>query len=102
MPERKKALALFLTHRASLIRYARDLAGDTADPEDMVQEAWLRLNGIGLKQPLSEPVGYFRMIVRNIALDDRRRRKVEARLFEPEDNAQTRLSRHRRRRPRRR
>ncbi|MDF0490301.1 sigma-70 family RNA polymerase sigma factor [Sphingomonas sp. H39-1-10] len=87
MAERKKALTVFLAHRASLIRYAKEVAGDAADPEDVVQEAWLRLSGKALKQPLAEPLGYFRMIVRNIALDGRRRQRVEARIFEPDDGS---------------
>lgn len=89
MPETKKALKLFLAHRVSLIRYAKEVTGDTADPEDVVQDAWLRLRAIALKQPLAEPMGYFRMIVRNIALDRRRRQRVEARIFEPENDAET-------------
>ena len=88
---RDDALKLFLAHRPALIRYTAHLVGDTADPEDVVQEAWLRLSAIALKQPLAEPLGYFRMIVRNIALDRRRRQRVEARIFEPDGEADAHL-----------
>lgn len=76
-----KALQLFLSHRAELLAYASRITGDRSQAEDVLQEAWLRFRATGSERALEEPVGYLKRIVRNLALDGRRRSTLEARLF---------------------
>ncbi|WP_157225215.1 MULTISPECIES: sigma-70 family RNA polymerase sigma factor [Sphingomonadales] len=82
MPDGQAALKLFLSHRASLIRYAKRITGDEADAEDVVQEAWLRSNTGTARLPADEAMAYLRMTVRNLALNGSRRKRIEARIFE--------------------
>nr|WP_285236589.1 sigma-70 family RNA polymerase sigma factor [Sphingobium sp. BHU LFT2] len=85
----KAPLKLFLSHRASLIRYARRMAGNTDDAEDIVQEAWLRTTTGAAKLPAAEMMAYLRMTVRNLALNGIRRKRIEARIFEAEGETET-------------
>ena len=73
------ALALFVTHRGALVNYANGIVGDLAQAEDVVQEAWLRYGAAMHGRRLEEPVGYLYRIVRNLALDRRRRLTLEHR-----------------------
>lgn len=82
MPNGKDALKLFLSHRASLIRYARRMAGDGGDAEDIVQEAWMRARTGTAELPADEMMAYLRMTVRNLAFNGSRRRRTEARIFD--------------------
>jgi|TARA_A100001391_G_scaffold194835_2_gene171526 RNA polymerase sigma factor (sigma-70 family) len=81
VPDGKASLELFLSHRASLIRYAKRISGEGGDAEDIVQEAWLRAAGAA-KLPAAEMMAYLRMTVRNLALNRIRRKRIEARIFE--------------------
>lgn len=74
-------LGLFLERRAELIRYASTITGDAALAEDILQETWARFDASALAQPIHEPVRFLFRIVRNLALDGRRRKKFEERLF---------------------
>jgi RNA polymerase sigma factor (sigma-70 family) len=74
-------LRLFLAHRAELLNYASRLTGDRARAEDVLQDAWLRFRTMQADRALDEPAGYLRRIVRNLALDGRRREALESRLF---------------------
>lgn len=68
------ALALYAAHRHALTSYASGIVGDRAHAEDVVQEAWLRFGAArAAERPLEEPVGYLYRIVRNLAVDYRRR-----------------------------
>jgi RNA polymerase sigma factor (sigma-70 family) len=82
VPDGNHPLKLFLSHRASLIRYARRMTGNRDDAEDIVQEAWLRTNAGTAKLPAAELMAYLRMTVRNLALNGIRRKRIEARIFE--------------------
>ncbi|MCY1267945.1 putative RNA polymerase sigma factor FecI [compost metagenome] len=75
-------LALYLSHRGELVNYAGGIVGDRAQAEDLVQEAWLRFEAAAQARPLDEPVGYLYRIVRNLALDSRRRTLREGRVVE--------------------
>jgi RNA polymerase sigma-70 factor (ECF subfamily) len=66
-------LAFFLAHRPNLVSYASGIVGSRAQAEDVVQEAWLRFDDASKLRPLEEPLGYLYRIVRNLALDGRRR-----------------------------
>lgn len=73
--------ALFTEHRRSLVNYAAGIVGSRTQAEDLVQEAWLRLDDAARQQFLKEPLGYLYRIVRNLALDGQRRAKLESRIF---------------------
>ncbi len=73
-----KILSLFMAHRGALLNYASGIVGDHARAEDVVQEAYLRVDAAAVARPLDEPVGYLYRIVRNLALDGRRKQVREA------------------------
>lgn len=64
--------ALFIEHRGSLVDYATRIVGSRAQAEDVVQEAWFRLSRVP-EGPVQEPLGYLYRLVRNLAIDTRRR-----------------------------
>lgn len=66
-------LRTYLDHRRELVDYATTIVGDHAQGEDVVQEAFLRLNAATFDRHLEEPVGYLRRIIRNLAIDLTRR-----------------------------
>jgi RNA polymerase sigma-70 factor (ECF subfamily) len=71
-------LTLFLAHRGALVTYARGILRDHAHAEDVVQEAYLRLTDAAGPRAIEEPQGYLYRIVRNLAVDGRRRARPEA------------------------
>lgn len=64
--------ALFIEHRGSLVDYAARIVGSRAQAEDVVQEAWFRLSRVP-EGPVHEPLGYLYRLVRNLAIDTRRK-----------------------------
>jgi RNA polymerase sigma-70 factor (ECF subfamily) len=76
---RDETLAFFMAHRPNLVSYAAGIVGSRAQAEDLVQEAWLRFDDASRRRLLEEPLGYLYRIVRNLALDGRRRRTREER-----------------------
>lgn len=81
MGETGRLLALYLAHRVELVNYAQSIIGDRARAEDLVQEAWIRLDSARSRGAFEEPVGYLYRIVRNLAIDGRRRLGREDRLL---------------------
>ncbi|WP_421999597.1 sigma-70 family RNA polymerase sigma factor [Reyranella sp.] len=79
MPQGDVTLEIFLAHRGALVNYASALTGDHGRAEDLVQEAWLRYRTASSDRRVDEPVGYLYRIVRNLALDLRRRLSIERR-----------------------
>lgn len=73
------SLALYRSHRRKLMDYARGIVGDAARAEDVVQEAFLRFRDAAAGRVLEEPVGFLYRVVRNLALDRRRRLVLEGR-----------------------
>lgn len=65
--------ALFVQHRGSLVDYAARIVGSRAQAEDVVQEAWLRLRRAEEQRTVLEPVAYLYRLVRNLAIDTRRK-----------------------------
>ena len=57
---------LYLAHRVELVDYATAIVGDRARGEDVVQEAFLRLDAATAGRTLDEPVGYLRRIIRTL------------------------------------
>ena len=70
---RDETLAFFMAHRPNLVSYASGIVGSRAQAEEVVQEAWLRFDDASRLRLLEEPLGYLYRIVRNLALDGRRR-----------------------------
>lgn len=73
----KRILALFVDHRSQLVRYAAGIVGERGLAEDVVQDAYLRLERAERKraddEALDEPLAYLFHVVRNLAIDVRRR-----------------------------
>lgn len=75
-----RQIALFLEHRSALVDYAARLLGSREQAEDIVQDAFLRLKPRDSDEYAPRQVlSYFYSIVRNLALDQLKRRKVETR-----------------------
>lgn len=62
-----------------MIDYACGIVGDHACAEDLVQDAWLRIEAVERRQRIVEPAGYLYKTVRNLALDVYRARKRSGR-----------------------
>lgn len=77
-------LALYVAQRGKLVDYAQSIVRDRALAEDVVQEAWLRLTTLAEGRVLEEPVGYLYRVVRNLALDGRRRATRQEGVFRQE------------------
>ncbi|WP_421995314.1 sigma-70 family RNA polymerase sigma factor [Reyranella sp.] len=76
-------MALYIAHRGELVNYASGIVGDRARAEDVVQEAWLRFGAAAERRAPEEPLGYLYRVVRNLAIDGRRRLTREARVVDP-------------------
>lgn len=75
-------LKLYLMHRAALVEYATPIVGDRVRAEDVVQEAFLRFmptSPESTDRVVEHPVAYLYRIVRNLALNGRRREGGEQR-----------------------
>lgn len=79
MPQDRTASALYSTHRAALVDYAAGIVGGRTQAEDVVQDAWLRIQHAERNRLLEEPLRYFYRVVRNLALDRTRAVKREGR-----------------------
>lgn len=72
---------LYLTHRTALINYAARLLGSKEAAEDIVQEAYLRLPPVRSHELTArQSLAYLYRIVRNLAFDVLKRRKIESRV----------------------
>lgn len=78
VPDKRAALHLFQSHRASLVDYARVITGNDSYAEDVVQDAWLRFDRAVGQTPMREPLQYLYRVVRNVAIDGRRRFNLDA------------------------
>lgn len=81
MPEGTTSLSIFMAHRGALVAYAAGIVGSRVLAEDLVQEAWLRFDEAARHRQLEQPLGYLYRIVRNLALDGRRRMAREGRIM---------------------
>ncbi|MCV9877642.1 sigma-70 family RNA polymerase sigma factor [Brenneria izbisi] len=85
----EKNLNTYLAHRAEFVDYATTIIGDRSHGEDVVQEAFIRLKSTAADRPFDEPVGYFRRMIRNLAIDWIRRARVEKRRFDTDADMET-------------
>ena len=60
--------AIFAAHRARLERLAYRMLGSLADAEDVVQDAWLRLSGVG-PTPIADPTAWLARVTTRLCLD---------------------------------
>lgn len=70
----------FSRHRQELVDYARRLSGDDVSAEDIVHDAWLRMDQHAEPSAVREPLHYLKRVVRNLAIDlarGRKRRKTD-------------------------
>lgn len=71
---------LYLTHRTALVDYASRILGSREAAEDIVQEAYLRLPPLRSRELTArQSLAYLYRIVRNLAFDVLKRRKIESR-----------------------
>jgi RNA polymerase sigma-70 factor (ECF subfamily) len=73
-----------MAHRLQLVNYASNIVGDRAHAEDVVQEAWLRFGAATAERQLEEPVGFLYRVVRNLAIDGRRRLMRDGKVLDPD------------------
>jgi RNA polymerase sigma-70 factor (ECF subfamily) len=71
----------FLAHRAKLQGLAHKITGRRELAEDVVQEAFLKLSDVSHGLAVQQPIGYCFQVVRNLAIDCRRRMMLEAGVF---------------------
>lgn len=81
MPVSRKnsAADIFVYERDDLLALARSIVGQREVAEDLVQESWLRWHHSDYPPDKAKPI--FARIIRNLAVDWHRRRRVEARNY---------------------
>lgn len=91
MPSEVTSALLYRLHRQALVDYAHGIVRDRARAEDVVQDAWVRIEAVERRGPLTEPLRYFYRVVRNLALDGYRsqRREAERKADDLSDLAET-------------
>lgn len=82
MTQQQDVLATFTSHRGRLVRVANEIVGNMASAEDVVQDAWLRISRAARSQQIDFPVSYLYRIVRNLAIDRRRKYGFEAKIID--------------------
>lgn len=82
MRNEEYALNVYHENRADLVGYAIKIVECPFHAEDVVQEAFFRLNKALRKKPLEEPLGYLYRIVRNLAIDKKRSKSFELQVFD--------------------
>lgn len=80
MPRPEDALTLYIAHRGRLLNYASGILGDASRAEDVVQDAWLRLDQAVRRGSVRYPLQLLYQIVRNLAIDSLRRSARDARV----------------------
>lgn len=73
MNDESVASRIYRIHRQALVAYAHGITGSQSLAEDVVQEAWLRLDEAHARQKIREPLRYLYRIVRNLSVDMLRR-----------------------------
>lgn len=76
-------LSVYVAHREQLVKYASRILNDRDHAEDVVQEAYLRIEAAAGTRLLGEPIKYLYRIVRNLALDTYRSQQRERKRLQP-------------------
>ncbi len=72
LPE-TELVATFIAHRPHLHRLARSIVGNTEIADEVVQDAYLKLDELPGARDIVKPLCYCCQVVRNLALDFCRR-----------------------------
>lgn len=74
-------LACFISERKRLVHYLTGRTGCAATAEDILQDAWLKLDRSESRGPVGNPLAYLQRMARNMAIDNARahsRRRLDA------------------------
>lgn len=77
--------ATFVAHRAQLQGLAHKITGRRELAEDVVQDAFVKLGDAASAFQIQQPLAYCFQVVRNLAIDCRRRLNTESTLFADEE-----------------
>ena len=75
---------VFITHRPQLKRTAQRIVGCPQQADDLLHDAFLKATACPRMAP-DQPLSYCHRIVRNLAIDQQRRRVLEGDLFDDEE-----------------
>ncbi len=78
----------FQANRAHLTRIALRILGNAEHAEDIVQDAYLKIIQLQSAIQAKQPIAYLTQVVRNLAIDVKRRSSLELTYFAPEDEGQ--------------
>lgn len=82
-------LDVFFEQRARLIRLATRITGCRSQAEDIVHDAYLKLEKPDASLAIRSQAPYLNRVVRNLSIDHYRRRALEERLIQDELSADT-------------
>jgi len=71
----------FMANRGPLRAHAQRIVGTREQAEDVLQDAYLKLSALRLDASVKQPLAYCFQVVRNLAIDHRRRGQLETQLF---------------------
>jgi len=76
----ERGLGIYVANRTALVAYATPMLGSREAAEDIVQDAYLRFAPAAARTGTPEQsIAYLYRVVRNLAFDTLKRRKIEAR-----------------------
>ncbi|MGG1943988.1 RNA polymerase factor sigma-70 [Trinickia sp. NRRL B-1857] len=70
-------LDVLVSHRASLIQFARSFVGCISRAEDVVHDVFIKLTGFRNQEDIRQPLAYVMRMVRNASIDACRRQSLE-------------------------
>lgn len=79
--QRQDLLTAFIEHREGLRQAAQRIVGERHAAEDILQSAYLRITDTAEHLVVRQAVSYCFQVVRHLAIDSRRRGKLESQLF---------------------
>lgn len=79
--ERQALRQTFVDHWSQLRAQAQKIVGSHENAEDVTQEVYLKLTSLSEAFTIHQPLAYCFQVVRNMAIDYRRRQMLESKLF---------------------
>lgn len=76
----------FTTHWTALRLAAQKIVENRALAEEIAQDAYLKLNKIDIELEVKHPLAYCYQVVRNLAIDHKRRHQMERQIFTAEED----------------